>query len=62
MLSVGTILKKERERKGLLLSDIEKQIKVREKYLKALKMKIGIIFLQKFISQEFLRTIRDIKS
>ncbi|VVA43332.1 conserved hypothetical protein [Candidatus Roizmanbacteria bacterium] len=37
MLSVGTILKKERERKGLLLSDIEKQIKVREKYLKAIE-------------------------
>jgi cytoskeletal protein RodZ len=31
------ILKKERERKGLLLSDIEKQIKVREKYLKAIE-------------------------
>ena len=37
MLSVGTILKRERERKGLLLSDIEKQIKVREKYLKAIE-------------------------
>jgi cytoskeletal protein RodZ len=37
MLSVGTILKKEREKKGLLLIDIEKQIKVREKYLKAIE-------------------------
>ena len=37
MLSVGTILKKEREKKGLLLADIEKQIKVREKYLKAIE-------------------------
>ena len=37
MLSVGTILKKEREKKGLLLLDIEKQIKVREKYLKAIE-------------------------
>jgi cytoskeletal protein RodZ len=37
MLSVGTILKKEREKKGLLLSDIEKQIKVREMYLKAIE-------------------------
>lgn len=37
MLSVGTILKKEREKKGLLLIDIEKQIKVREKYLKAVE-------------------------
>ena len=37
MLSVGSILKKEREKKGLLLIDIEKQIKVREKYLKAIE-------------------------
>ncbi len=37
MLSVGTIFKKEREKKGLLLIDIEKQIKVREKYLKAIE-------------------------
>jgi len=37
MLSVGLILKNEREKKGLLLSDIEKQIKVREKYLKAIE-------------------------
>ncbi len=37
MLSVGTILKKEREKKGLLLNEIEKQIKVREKYLKAIE-------------------------
>lgn len=37
MLSVGTILKKEREKKGLFLIDIEKQIKVREKYLKAIE-------------------------
>lgn len=37
MLSVGTILKNEREKKGLLLKDIEKQIKIREKYLKAIE-------------------------
>lgn len=37
MLSVGTILKKEREKKGLLLLDVEKQIRVREKYLKAIE-------------------------
>ena len=37
MLSVGTILKREREKKGLLLIDIEKQMKVREKYLKAIE-------------------------
>ena len=37
MLSVGSILKNEREKKGLLLSDIEKKIKIREKYLKAIE-------------------------
>lgn len=37
MLSVGSILKNEREKKGLLLADIEKKIKVREKYLKAIE-------------------------
>jgi len=37
MLSVGQILKNEREKKGLLLSDIEKKIKIREKYLKAIE-------------------------
>ncbi len=37
MLSVGSILKNEREKKDLLLSDVEKQIKVREKYLKAIE-------------------------
>ncbi len=37
MTTVGEILKKERHDKGLLLSDIEKKIKVREKYLKALE-------------------------
>lgn len=37
MLSVGTILKNEREKRGLLLTDIEKKIKVREKYLKAIE-------------------------
>jgi cytoskeletal protein RodZ len=37
MTSVGSILKNEREKKGLLLSDIEKKIKIREKYLKAIE-------------------------
>jgi len=37
MTTVGEILKKEREKKGLLLIDIEKQIKVREKYLRAIE-------------------------
>ena len=37
MTTVGQILKKQRENKGLTLFDIEKQIKIREKYLKAIE-------------------------
>lgn len=37
MLSVGNILQKERLRKGLTLAQVEKQIKVREKFLSAVE-------------------------
>ena len=37
MLTVGEILKKEREKKGYSLSKIEKEIKIREKFLKAVE-------------------------
>lgn len=37
MTTVGQILKKQRENKGLTLFDVEKQIKIREKYLKAVE-------------------------
>jgi cytoskeletal protein RodZ len=37
MLSVGEILKKERLNKGLTLAIIEKQLKVREKFIKAIE-------------------------
>lgn len=37
MATVGEMLKEERLNKGLLLKDIEKQIRVREKYLRALE-------------------------
>jgi len=37
MLSVGEILKKTREKKGLTLLKIEKEIRIREKYLKAIE-------------------------
>lgn len=37
MLSVGKILQKQRLKKNLTLKDIEKKLKVREKYLKALE-------------------------
>lgn len=37
MLTVGEILKKEREKKGYSLSEIEKEIKIREKFLQAVE-------------------------
>jgi len=37
MITVGEILQKQRYKKGLTLFDIEKKIKVREKYLKAIE-------------------------
>lgn len=37
MLSVGEILKKEREKQGLTLKQIEKQIRIREKFLSAIE-------------------------
>lgn len=37
MLTVGEILKQEREKKGINLSDIEKKIRVREKFLHAIE-------------------------
>jgi len=37
MLTVGEILKKEREKQGYSLAEIEKKIKIREKFLKAVE-------------------------
>ncbi|MCX7881263.1 MAG: helix-turn-helix domain-containing protein [Patescibacteria group bacterium] len=37
MLTAGEILKREREKKGLTLLEIEKKIKIREKFLKAIE-------------------------
>lgn len=37
MLTVGEILKKERERNGCSLSEVEKEIKIREKFLQAVE-------------------------
>lgn len=37
MLSVGDILRKEREKKGLVFKQIEKEIRVREKFLQAIE-------------------------
>ena len=37
MLTVGEILKKQRENQGVKLTDVEKEIRVREKFLKAIE-------------------------
>lgn len=47
MLSVGEILKKTREKKGLTLSKIEKEIRIREKYLKAIEDNNWVFFSSK---------------
>lgn len=49
MTTVGQILKKQRENKGLTLFDVEKQIKIREKYLKAVEEDNWSFFPRKFI-------------
>lgn len=47
MLSVGEILKKERQKQGIELSAVEKQIKVRQKFLKAVEENNWSIFTSK---------------
>ncbi len=47
MLSVGEILKKQREQLGINLEDVEKQIKIRKKFLQALEENNLSIFTSK---------------
>ena len=47
MLTVGEILKKEREKKGYSLSEVEKAIKIREKFLRAVEDNNWQIFSSK---------------
>jgi transcriptional regulator with XRE-family HTH domain len=55
MLTVGKILKKEREKKGLKLSDIEKSIKVRSKYLSAIEHDDWSLFSSKIYITGIIR-------
>lgn len=47
MVSVGELLKKEREKKGLTLRNVEKEIKIREKFLQAVENNNWIYFPSK---------------
>ncbi|MBI4009457.1 helix-turn-helix domain-containing protein, partial [Candidatus Roizmanbacteria bacterium] len=47
MLSVGEILKKHREKLGIKLSEVEKQIRIREKFLRAIEENDWNIFTSK---------------
>jgi len=47
MLSVGEILKKQREKLGINLGEVEKQIKVRQKFLRAIEENNWSIFTSK---------------
>lgn len=55
MLSVGEILKKDRERKGLTLKQVEKVIKVREKFLKAIESNDWSVFSSKIYISGILK-------
>lgn len=55
MLTVGKILKNEREKKGLKLSDIEKSVKVRSKFLNAIENDNWSIFTSKIYITGIIR-------
>ncbi len=55
MLTVGEILKQEREKKGLTLPDIEKDIRVRTKFLKAIEENRWDIFTSKIYIEGLIK-------
>lgn len=55
MLSVGTLLKNTRERKKLTLRDVEKHIKVREQFVKALEEDRWNVFTSKIYIMGILK-------
>ncbi len=60
MLTVGEILRREREVKGLKLSDIEKIIRVREKFLKALEADSWDLFSSKIYVEGIIKNYAKI--
>ncbi len=60
MLTVGEILRRERETKGLKLSDIEKKTRVREKFLKALEQNNWDLFSSKIYIEGIIKNYANI--
>ena len=60
MLTVGEILRREREAKGLKLSDIEKRTRVREKFLKALEQNSWNLFSSKIYIEGIIKNYAKI--
>lgn len=59
MLSVGTILRRERERRGITLAQVEKRIKVREKFLLAIEGEKWEIFSSKVYITGIIKNYSD---
>src|SRR3989338_7916415 len=55
MLTVGKILKSEREKKNLKLEDVEKEIRVRNKYLQAIESDDWSLFSSKVYISGIIR-------
>lgn len=60
MLTVGEILKQEREKRGLHLSDIEKEIRVRTKFLKAIEENKWDIFTSKIYIEGVIKNYAEL--
>lgn len=60
MLTVGEILRKEREAKELKISDIEKRIRVREKFLKALEQDNWDLFSSKIYIEGLIKNYAEL--
>lgn len=60
MLSVGEILKKTREEQGLTLKQIEKEIKIREKFLKAIEENDWLNFSSKIYIEGIIRNYSNL--
>ncbi len=60
MLTIGEILRHEREEKGISLIDVEKKIKIREKFLKAIEENKWDIFSSKIYIEGIIRNYASI--
>lgn len=60
MLSVGEVLKKSREKKGLTLGQIEKELRIREKFLKAIEESNWNLFTSKIYIEGIIKNYSNI--